>query len=125
MSHLRILVAWLVLLAFPFQGFAAVTMAMCAGGHHAPQAATQQHDAHAGHDHASHAHAAQASDDQAQPLPDAAHKCSICASCCHGVALTPSGAWPQLVPLERATLAEPFVAVRAAAGEVPDKPPRS
>jgi hypothetical protein len=82
---IRRFVLWLLMLAVPWQGIAASTMLLCEPSHHRPQAA-----AAAAHDH----HHADAGDAHKHP---GAHrsgsadmsksKCSICASCCSGMAL--------------------------------------
>lgn len=138
MSRFRLFLAWLIVAAIPLQGLAASSMLFCGmGGHHAPaQVASAQADpvssadvAVAGHDHSKHSHAAEgqakkAGDAAGKKLPDASHKCGVCASCCHSVAIAE---FPELVvfaPLPQAELAEPFVLIHARPSQVPDKPPR-
>lgn len=95
------------------------------GEHHAPtQVIVDQHD-HSEHGHADEVPSKQAVDDTGKKLPNLAHKCSVCASCCSIVALTE---FPQLVafaPVPQAELAEPFVLIHARPAQVPDKPPRA
>jgi hypothetical protein len=126
MSRLRFLLAWLIMLAIPVQGLAAATMAFCVAEHQVAHAGHAP--ANADHDHSAHSHGtgstAHAAADQSV-LPDANHKCGVCASCCHGVALTQAHPWPELVPLERAGLIEPFVRIHPAPSARPDKPPRT
>lgn len=107
------------------------------GEHHAPAqviaakadqlasagAAMGQHD-HSKHGHADEVPSKQAVDNTGKKLPNLAHKCSVCASCCSSIALTE---FPQLVafaPVPQAELAEPFVLIHARPAQVPDKPPR-
>lgn len=132
MSHLRFVLAWLIMLALPLQGLAAATMVFCAGEHHGTSATVQAAQEHSPHDHSSHqqpavdSHQANADDARSsQALPDANHKCGACASCCHGVAVTQGHASPVVVALERPHLAQSFLRIDTAAAEVPDKPPRT
>lgn len=140
MSRFRTLLAWLVMAAIPLQGLAAASMLFCGmGAHHAPaqQAAAVKHmkamqvaDGATGeHDHSKHSHAAAEQpkenvDTSGAKLPDASHKCGVCASCCHSVAIAE---FPQLVafaPAPQADLVEPFVLIQVRPSPVPDKPPR-
>ena len=135
MPYLRLLFAWIVMIAIPVQGFAAASMMFCGKGsaHHAQAAAVHQHDAGTpAHDHATHQPQAQAAAEQApMKLSDGAsatnlaHKCSACASCCHGVAIaqTPLIVLPD-VPA-RAGPGEPSPAAYSRPSVVPDKPPRA
>ena len=137
MSRLRLVIAWLLMAALPLQGLAAATMAFCgpAHEHQSTRAMATMADEHGGaHDHSQHAHAteiATAADgghDAAQDtgaLPDVSHKCGVCASCCHGIALAGLPHWPAFVPLPQGGLAEPFVPIHATPSELPDKPPRA
>lgn len=129
MSRFRRFLAWLVVAAIPLQGLAAASMLFCGmGEHHAPAqvaaAAGGQHD-HSKHSHAAEVQVKKTADNTNKQLPDAAHTCGVCASCCHSVAITE---FPQLVafaPVPQAELAEPFVLIHARPSQVPDKPPRA
>lgn len=140
MSRFRTLLVWLVMAAIPLQGLAAASMLFCGmGAHHAPaqQIAAVKHmkamqaadGATGGHDHSKHGHAAaeqpeKSIDTSNTQLPDASHKCGVCASCCHSIAIAE---FPQLVafaPAPQADLVEPFVLIQARPSPVPDKPPR-
>jgi hypothetical protein len=138
LSRLRLLLAWLVMAALPLQGFAAATMAFCDGAHHerTPWAGETVPLAHAvdargaPHDQSGHSHAAHAQafdDDGATQAahPDANHKCGVCASCCHSIALAEIPQWPALAPLPQAGLSEPVLLIHAAPSALPDKPPRA
>ena len=143
----RILVIWLLTFALPVQGFAAVTMLHCAGGHHDSAAAV----ATDGHDHAMHVRASDAigemsdmasSYDESAPRgasvqtdksssPAAtAHpktvlsKCSACAVCC-SVAYLPTAvlAFPPSMPAEMPSTFE-SQAPAAFFTDGPDRPPR-
>ena len=129
MSRFRLFLAWLIVAAIPLQGMAAASMLFCGtGDHHAPAqvvaAGADQHD-HSQHSHAGDVPATKAAHDSGKQLPDVAHKCSVCASCCNSVAITEV---PQLVafaPVPQADLAEPFVLIHARPSQVPYKPPRA
>lgn len=82
---IRRFLLWLLMLAIPWQGMAASTMLLCEPSHHRQQAAAEST-----HDH----HDADAGDAQhhaASHTPGSADvsksKCSVCASCCSGMAL--------------------------------------
>jgi hypothetical protein len=104
---IRRFLLWLLMFAVPLQGMAASTMLLCGPSHHRQQAAAQvdvEVEAEAAHDHGLH-HGASAIDLQDHDHADAgdahtasgAHtpgsagisksKCSVCASCCSGVAI--------------------------------------
>lgn len=121
---LRLLVAWLMLLALPLQGWAAATMLGCGQQHaHAAAAAAQHADHHADHAHPAHAAAHGHADEGAHA--DGAGSCASCAACMVGLAL----------PAASLALADPPVAgeprLRAPPAPVsfvtggPDRPPRT
>jgi len=135
---MRLLLACLVMLAIPLQGFAAATMLFCGAGngHHAAAAPTgAQHD-HRGHVHpVSDAHASH-TEVQAKMAPDfpdataktpagTVHKCGVCSSCCHLVAITESVPLVRIALVPHADIAAPVVAVQNRPVRVPDKPPRA
>ncbi|MGJ7507203.1 hypothetical protein [Variovorax sp. GT1P44] len=135
MSRVRMFLMWLMMLAVPFQGYAAASMALC--GAQQPGAAVAMadhpgaHSAHAGmSDHTAHHHdaAPQAEPDTgtntAHPHGDGVAKCSTCVAC-HAVALTDSIQVALLHALPQADLAEPASAMAKRATGVPDKPPRA
>lgn len=130
MSRFRLFLAWLVLAAIPLQGMAAASMLFCGmGEHHAP-AVVAKHDTAGEHDHSRHSHAAEVqlektADDAGKKLPDVAHKCPVCASCCNIVAITEFPQLAAFAPLPQAESAEPFVLIHARPSQVPDKPPRA
>ena len=137
MSRLRLVIAWLMMAAIPMQGLAAATMAFCTGAHHQPtaQAKTKNSTAHRHEDGAVHDHGEAPVVEQehklskapsgAKSLPDASHKCGVCASCCYTVAIAQTVSLPAFIPLPQAELAEPFVLIHASPSPVPDKPPRA
>lgn len=122
---LRTLLVWLVLLAVPFQGFAAAAMT-CAHGMGAVPA-QQQAEAPC-HGHA--AQAAQAVSDAAQDDGDDGHaqheKCGNCAACSVGTAMAPAAraAAPDCCPCSCCPCARP-VSIGAADPDLPERPPRT
>lgn len=113
------------------QGFAAASMVFCKGEHHAAasgQATVPGLAKRGGHDHASHSHGVALQGDNADhaadaQLPDSAHKCGVCASCCHNLAVPQSLPWPSFSPPSQAELAEPFLLILSTPTTVLDKPP--
>ena len=131
-----------MMIAVPFQGYAAVAMVFCGPDHGgipaaATAAAEHKHSGgHADHHHAKTQDEAKQSADQgadhsadksASAEPDAMHKCSTCGTCgaCHGTALIGTLEFPVLHGLPRADLAEPPFAMATLAPRVLDKPPRA
>ena len=135
MLRLRAFLLWFMMLAVPFQGYAAAVMAFCA-----PEAAqpaiVAAHD-HSLHDRASpaggHHHRMKASSDDGADHHDApstqddevaaSHKCGNCAAC-HSVGMTPTVVVSLLYGLPQAHMAEPFRAMATVSPRVPHKPPR-
>ena len=131
----RPLLVWLMLLALPFQGFAAAGMLACvpapaaaaSGGHdHAAMLRALAAARHDGHDQASMAHADRHRDGGAVTQDEhGRHGNGSCASCCIGAAMAPA-VQPRLA------LARPdFIAIPFRAGHVPsvdpvlpERPPR-
>ena len=140
---IRTFLIWLLVLAVPAQGAAAVTMAFCGPNHHGGAAPTHAQQARsAGHSnhrsdaqsaHAHHGMAAQADEGDTASDGTAAsslgshavkQKCSACASCCSiSAILSPPLAVPALAvtPTVFSTVV-PTVDAFAAGG--PDRPPR-
>lgn len=139
MSVFRVFAAWLVMAAIPLQGLAAASMLYCGmGAHHGSEAvvakvaspASLQRSGTGQHDHSQHGHGTavegkKIDDDAQQKLPDAAHKCGICASCCHSLAITEIPQTVVFAPLPQAELAQPFVLIHNRPTLVPDRPPRA
>ncbi|MEJ8859503.1 DUF2946 family protein [Variovorax robiniae] len=128
MSLIRALFVWAVMLAVPFQGYAAASMLYCATTE-TPLSESIAAAAMASHDHHDHSSAAPEAGadhhhDQGASDDGSAHKCGTCGAC-HTVALT--SALPAILPgsLPSADLAEPFIAVAELAPRVLDKPPRA
>lgn len=109
-KFLRIVLAWLLAVALPVQGYAAQAMLMCGPAHHESAAI---------HDHASHDHGDLAKDlvisvpshSDVKGSPDAsfkhhakmakaghATKCSACSSCCSAAAITASVHAVEVIP---------------------------
>ena len=135
MVSLRAVLLWLMMLAVPFQGYAAAAMAFC-GPAPAPSSSSVVHD-HSGHDHgttsAEHHHAHASIDDSAdhhdalsahEDQSDSSHKCGNCAAC-HSVGVAPTLETPILHGLPQADLAEPLRAMATVSPSVPHKPPRA
>ena len=132
-SRVRLFLLWAVMLAIPFQGYAATTMAFCASSSskmsqtqvlqvaRGAQEAAAVHDHGqtnpmlSAHEHDSHAHAA---DD------DAGHKCGTCGAC-HSSAMTSVLHPPALFTLPQADLQEPVDVARNVEPRLLDKPPRA
>ncbi len=137
---LRIAFAWLLAVAIPLQGYAASRMLMCGPAHH-PAAVVERLVAtsHPADHPMAHTHAnvheqadrvlvaATLDEGSAEPAaakPGHAGKCSICASCCHSVALLSEVLVVPAMPHDR-TLAStlPLVHERAWVGRL-DRPPQ-
>lgn len=135
---MRVLFAWLLMLAVPVQGIAAASMVFCGMSEnhsHAAQVLISQanaaplHDVRGAahhHDHSAHGHLAGGQATQvADHLPDSAHKCSVCADCCNSVAIVNLARVAAVAPAPQSQSAEPFVLIHARPSSVPDKPPRA
>ena len=91
----KTLLAWLLIVAIPAQGFAAAAMQMCVPGRHGAAVQNVHHHSAKNHDHVSIIQAAHEHDDQATDVTVANDtknepgqgKCSACASCCVAPAL--------------------------------------
>jgi hypothetical protein len=135
MVSLRAILLWFMMLAIPFQGYAAVAMLLCAPGP-AHSAIGAVHD-HSRHDHgaagAQHHHARVGGDDganrhdvlsaQDDPSDASPHKCGNCAAC-HSVGMMPTLGTAILHGPPQADFAEPLGAVATVSLNVPHKPPR-
>ncbi|WP_018410217.1 hypothetical protein [Methyloversatilis thermotolerans] len=84
-SATRVLLAFMLLLALPLQGFAAAVMIRCAPSHHGLQTTGILHG-----DAAAPAHHHHGAHDPAETPSPGKHACSACAACCIGSALMPS-----------------------------------
>ena len=121
------------MLAVPFQGYAAASMALCMPGQHGSTSAmsdsmsgpetVRDHDA--GHVH--HAEIPKAAHDHSHPSSSdggSVHKCGTCGAC-HAVAMIAAIATPAAHMLPPVGIAETTVAIAEVAPRVPDKPPRA
>ncbi len=118
----RVVLAWLLLLALPVQGMAAAGIGACHAGSGiaALQAApTDSGDPH--HHHASHP--APSGDEAAQA--DAGPFCPACANCGHALALPAARSVVGAAPLPVPSMAGAVPAVAPGDWPVPDKPPRA
>lgn len=140
MSRFCTFLLWLMMLAMPVQGFAAASMAYCGVGaahktvssvnstsqapqHHADNA--QEGHAQAMHDEMLQVTAPDQSVDIQNQLPDATHKCGVCASCCNliGIAVI-----PQLIAVHASPdvrYLEPLALRYTVPSGLPEKPPRA
>lgn len=132
---LRFLLACLLSLAIPVQGYAAAALRFCGPvPEHVETAAAGGHHDHAGQGDHAHHHDAAAHDDAAPPVADPAgwpglqgladHDCSACAACC-AAAMLPA----TILKLpDAAPGASPLPRVRQAAAAFftggPERPPR-
>lgn len=136
MSRFRVFLLWALMLAFPFQGYAAASMAFCATG---PADAVAVAAAVPGgsHDHAAHHHAENV-ESAAQAQPDSAahhavaepastHKCGTCGTggACHAIALIDTLPAVACLAVSQAGPAVTGDALPSVAPRVPDKPPRA
>ena len=135
MLRIRLLFAWLVLVAIPLQGFAAASMLYCGmgPGHGAqvqPRSASSDppgdHHDHAGgaHRHAKVEKVEKSLDEKVQ-LPDSSHKCGVCASCGHSAAMTETPRSLAVTSMPQARAVAPLVIIHPRPSPVPDKPPRA
>lgn len=104
MSRLRAIFLWAVLLAVPFQGYAAASMVFCEPAHPSV-AGVAAHAQHAGgHDHAE---TGKVVSDHDEPDASSVHTCGTCGAC-HAVGLTSEAPSVAAYPLPQADLAEPL-----------------
>lgn len=148
-TRFRKVVALLLLLALPLQGFAAAGMSACLPGHARLMAPVSPDEMPAetapasGHDHGSHHHVNDGAHDSDVAGPDAEAvaqiagtvvgtqdspvrtKCSACATCCIGAALLPQSILPTTPGF---SLAPPLAVSTAPVSFITDgpiRPPRS
>ncbi|MFH0129900.1 hypothetical protein ACGLHS_06785 [Variovorax sp. VaC1] len=112
MCRFRAWLLWALMLAIPFQGFAAVSQAFCAPSSPSLPLASQA------------VHAASSSHDHAIPDGDTAHKCGTCGAC-QAAALMPSATAVAFPHLPAADLVPLPSALRVLVPGVPEKPPRA
>ncbi|WP_407646661.1 DUF2946 family protein [Caenimonas koreensis] len=134
MLRLRVVLAWLLLLALPLQGFAAASMLYCGPAGKAALASVathahgepHAHDGKVAHDH-QHDHVSPGSQphEADQQLPDAGHSCGVCGACSHSVAITETPHLVNPTPVPHVLRSEFFVAFPTRPSPVPDKPPRA
>lgn len=133
MHRVRLFVLWIMMVAVPFQGYAAVAMALCGPASAGGAAAVAAEPAEA-HDPARHPHgdapaeagqgAHHCADKGPGADPDTVHKCSTCGAC-HGSAVIGSLQLAVFHDLPAADLAEPAIALATRVPRVLDKPPRA
>jgi hypothetical protein len=127
MVRLRAVLLLLMMLAVPFQGYAAVAMVFCAASPVELQAGFEHERASDDHAASQHAHAHEVGDQAAhhhdQDDQGASHKCGNCAAC-HAVGMAPTLEPILLKGLPQADFLEPFHPVASVSPPVPQKPPR-
>jgi len=152
-SRVRILLAFVLALAIPLQGFAAASMLLCGPGHDRRSVSfTAPHHGHADaatqHEHAVHSHAqghgggqqhahttdsAQASTVDASTAHDGGKatakllsgKCSLCASCCSGLALLGAPGPVAITATHAAPVVEPAPILIGIVPPRLERPPRT
>lgn len=135
MLLLRLMLAWLIVAAIPLQGVAAASMAFCKGSHALVASAHDGADRSGGtlqQDPSQRAESdvspppMQALDQtgDAKSLADPGHKCGVCASCCHSLAMAEVPRWPAVATIPQPEPAEVALRIDAAPSQLPDKPPR-
>ena len=140
-ARFRSAVMWLLLLALPLQGVAAVTMLNCGPNHHHLSAASGPAPTEAHHHatHEQHQHGIGVAEDHDEMASTAVHdgspsahhldklmkfKCSACAACCIGAAMPATAI--ALKPLRPAMRPDSFVPAPHVGfvTDGPDRPPR-
>lgn len=134
MTRLRVFLAWILLAALPFQGYAAAAMSYCGASTTQTEAVSMPHQ-HAGdtHDSASakdsaqqHLHVSNATGANADDaFSDTGHKCSLCAACGHSVAIAETPHAIAVHALPQPVRSEDFGVFPTRPAHVPDKPPRA
>ena len=128
-----------MMLALPMQGFASASMQYCGKSvdHMALQTPanpeSQHHHADSGngaHAHALQAKLAHAASSESAPdvksqLPDAGHKCGVCASCCNLVGMPAATGTLAIHSAANAVYTEPSVLIYSLSLDLPEKPPRA
>ena len=133
MLRFRAVLLWMLLLAVPFQGFAAASMVFCETASPISTAtpARQHLDAH---NHRDHVHDRAAPSDESHDATSdqtagtgLKHICSTCAACanCHAVALPSIAVSAAFSMGPQADLAEPIHAIASIPPRVLKKPPRA
>ena len=128
MSCIRVLLLWVLILAVPFQRYAAASMAFCETEHAGPTV-TIQKDSHqrsnaSTHDSV-HSHDMDAEDMGHHDADSGtAHKCGTCGAC-HAVALMPNTSIVRTQYLPAADLAEPRFLPVAFFPPLLERPPRA
>jgi len=91
---------WLIAIAMPVQGVAAISMTLCGPVHQRMmegQAALSVKHSHADADHAAqHAHTGKTTSDKTTPDHSTSVGCSACSACCPGVAVSTGYVVPDL-----------------------------
>ncbi|MBA3589791.1 hypothetical protein [Methylibium sp.] len=136
---LRIVLAWLLVLALPVQGVAAQAMLFCgpmhstmAFGSAAPTVAPTHHD-HALHEHGAspaaaateaHAHTQEASTQPVSSAEMSSATCSVCASCCSMAAIATALVVPDALSFSPVYTLSPFEPHASLAAGGLERPPK-
>jgi hypothetical protein len=116
------MLVWLIALALPAQGVAAVTMALCGPIHQRMASAAEL--VVAAHHHASTD--AHDSTHDAHELPGQKYNCSACATCCMSTAISSPLLQPPAIPAGTAVLvSSQYTGVSGFIPDTPEHPPRS
>lgn len=137
MLNIRSLLLWLLMLALPMQGFAAASMLYCGMGssngvvqaeampasHHHSASAEEVNDTK--HDMHGQNHAQQQSPDSQKQLPDAEHKCNLCAACCTLVGLSEESEPLTVAALGDTKFLDLLNPTYSTPSRLPERPPRA
>ncbi|GAB3758834.1 hypothetical protein GCM10028796_05100 [Ramlibacter monticola] len=132
MSRLRLLFFWLLVLAVPFQGFAATTKLLCGSpglvAHHRAEAERIGGE----HFYAHHGSGEVPPHSQVLPVASASagmdapgHQCGLCAACCHALGSSPAYQLAFASPTTQGNAPEVLTRIADIGLRQPDKPPRS
>ncbi|MFM9915359.1 MAG: hypothetical protein ACKVOX_06100 [Rhizobacter sp.] len=119
LRRVRAALMWVLLVALPFQGFAAASMLGCGPSHHRVSESTAHEAAPAA---SAHGHEHEASGDHRHA--DKASKCSVCAACCVGAALPATALVFAAAAPTDAPSTLPSMGAVGFLTDGPDRPPR-
>lgn len=129
MTCVRFIFLCLLMLTVPLRGFAATAMTFCDTGlgHHAP-AHVDVDGSSAHHSDTEHKEFAGVSTELPniqKSLPDAAHKCGVCAACCGAAVINSCTSAPEVRAPGSVMLVGVAVPIYAVHPRQPEKPPRA
>lgn len=126
-GRLRLFLLWLLMAAAPLQGFAAASVLFCAPATDNSESPSQANPP-ALHDHSKRTHTADSVADGADRhdcATEQSAQCSLCAACCHSVAITQPAPLKTPVAQPQSDIADPLVRIVSQPSSIPDKPPRA